>query len=620
MSAASYKISNRVEKLITPITILLLIINFSIYSQTENQILAKVGNQVILPDEFLYRYELTPQMFRVQRKISNELKQEFLYTLIAEKILASYGESILLDTAEIVLQTLKTFEEMFVRDELYKRMIEDKAKFKADSLLGFYLLNATTVKCSYIRMTNFDEAERIHGLLKRGAPFDFFLSDSSLSSRDTFAVTFGQFNEAIENEILTLPKNGFSQPIQLQDNWYILNVEVKYYPILEKSTGWESEHRRLTKLAKDRAEYDYYRDYMKIIFSNRNIKANGKLLRVIADEVFSILDRKKTSRGKQKKYFLETSDLAFISQKISSENLNTEFVKLDNGSVPLKDYIGFLRFENVSFDSINYQNVFDILNGKTRKFIEYKVLAKEGYRLGLDKTDQVKNKLNMWKQNYFYQLVLAEFADSSRVPDDEIKEYYNQLYNGKIKRKEVDIIEVLVENLEDAEKILNDLDLGNDIRELAIKYSIKPNSLNEAETGFKPISYLGEIASIVEKMNIGEIYGPVKVSGGYSIFKLVDVKEDSTFDLTSFDQIRKELGNELRHLKVRKSINEFIAKLAKQNNITINNELLKSIKTTTHNALVFQLLGFGGKITAVPLVSPNSEWVESWLKSLKVVP
>ncbi len=620
MSVTSYKISKPAVKIIAAISILLLISDFSIYSQTESEILAKVGNQVILPTEFLYRYELTPQMFREQRQISDEIKQEFLYTLIAEKLLASYGESIQLDTAEIVRQTLKTFEEMFVRDELYKHMMADKAKFKADSLLGFYLLNATTLKCTYLRTTNFEEIERIHGLLKSGVPFDFFLSDSNLSSRDTFAVTFGQFNEEIENEILTLPENGFSQPIQLGDDWYILNVEVKYYPILEKSIGWESEYRRLTKLAKERSENDYYKDYMNIVFSNRTMKANGKLLKVIADEIFSVLDRKRTLRGEQKKYYLDISDLAFISKKLSSENLNTEFVKLYNGSIPLKDYIGFLRFENVSFDSVNYQNVFDILNGKTRKFIEYKVLANEGYKLGLEKSEQVKNKLNMWKQNYFYQLVMAEFADSSRVSDDEIREYYNQLNNRKINRKEVNIIEVIVDNLENAEKALNDLEAGNDIRDLVLKYSIKSNSFTEAESGFKPISNFGEIASILEKMNIGEIYGPVKISGGYSIFKLVDVREDSTFDLISFDQIREEMGKELHHLKVKKSLNEFIAKLAKQNNITINNELLKSIKTTSHNALVFQLIGFGGKITAVPLVSPNSEWVESWLNDLKVVP
>jgi hypothetical protein len=71
---------------------------------------------------------------------------------------------------------------------------------------------------------------------------------------------------------------------------------------------------------------------------------------------------------------------------------------------------------------------------------------------------------------------------------------------------------------------------------------------------------------------------------------------------------------------MKKSLNEFIAKLARQNKIVVNIELLNSIQTMKHNSLVFELLGFGGRITAVPLISPNSEWVEEWKNSLKVIP
>ena len=69
------------------------------FSQTSVEPIATVGSKPISVDEFRFRYELTPQMFRGHETISNELKQEFLYTLIAEKLLASYGESISLDTS-----------------------------------------------------------------------------------------------------------------------------------------------------------------------------------------------------------------------------------------------------------------------------------------------------------------------------------------------------------------------------------------------------------------------------------------------------------------------------------------------------------------------------------------
>jgi parvulin-like peptidyl-prolyl isomerase len=280
-----------------------------------------------------------------------------------------------------------------------------------------------------------------------------------------------------------------------------------------------------------------------------------------------------------------------------------------------------LRFENVSFDSINYSKILDALNSRTRKFIEFKILANEGYKLGLEKTKEVKDKFNMWKQNYYYQLVTMEFADSANVTDDEVKTYYNQLNRGKLKTKEVNIVEVLVKDIDSAEKVLTELENGTDIKTIASKYSIKNGAENSnGESGYKPIIYFNEIGSILDRMKVGEVYGPTKVSEGYSIFKLVDIREDSMEGAESYNQIKTELENELRHLKIKNSMNHFIAKLAKEKNVSINQELLNSISTTMHNSVVFQLLGFGGRITAVPLIAPNSEWVKDWMDSLKVIP
>ena len=262
-------------------SIILIFFNAFVFSQTNDEPVATVGSKSISVDEFQFRYELTPQLFRERDDKGNKLKQEFLYTLIAEKLLASYGESVSLDTTEIVKLTLQTFEEMFVRDELYKRMIVEKAKFKADSLLGFYLANSTSSMLTYIRTDRFDEAEQIGELLKKGVPFDFFYSDTSLSLQDTLTITFGQFDESIENEILTLPENFFSRPLFISDRWYIFNVIKKFYPVIERSDGWEAEFKRLKKLAKERAEFIFFNEFMNNIFSNQNIKANGKLLKLI---------------------------------------------------------------------------------------------------------------------------------------------------------------------------------------------------------------------------------------------------------------------------------------------------------------------------------------------------
>lgn len=608
-------------KIISTVTIFFFIFISFASSQNNDEPVAVLGNQSISADEFQFRYELTPQLFREHRTAGNQLKQEFLYTLIAEKLLASYGESILLDTVEMVRHTLNSFEEMFVRDELYKQMIVEKARTKADSLLGFYIANSTTVNCTYIRSNKLEEIEKIYSLLIKDTPFEFFNSDSSLSLGDTLTITFGQYTEGVENQVLTLSENTFSKPLLIEDQWYIIKVVKKNFPIIERTAGWESEYERLNKLAKERAEYSFYKDYLLSVFGKLNVKANGKLLKLFAEEINEHFAKKIIQDGEQKKYYLGVSDLTLVQRKLSDENLRSTFVNLPGGAAPLKDFVNSLRFENVSFDSISYSIILDALNSRTRKFIEFKILANEGYKLGLQNTKDVRDKFNMWKQNYYYQLVTMSFADSANVTDDEIKIYYNQLNRGKLKTKEVNIVEVLVKDIDSAEKVLTELENGTDIKTIASKYSIKNGASNSTgESGYKPIIYFNEIGSILDRMKAGEVYGPTKVSEGYSIFKLVDIREDSTQGEESFNQIKTELENELRHLKIKNSMNQFIAKLAKEKNVSINQELLNGISITTHNSVVFQLLGFGGRITAVPLITPNSEWVKDWMDSLKVIP
>lgn len=162
-----------------------------IYPQ-ENNILAGIGDKVITEQEFKVRYELTPQLFRENKKIVKELKFEFLYSLIAEKLFSKYGDEIRLDTSAAVKESLEYFEEMFVRDALYKKVIRGKAKSKADSLLTFYLANANNVQMIYIYSEDLKEINNIYNLIKLGVSFDSLFAELKTDKNDTLVVSVGE--------------------------------------------------------------------------------------------------------------------------------------------------------------------------------------------------------------------------------------------------------------------------------------------------------------------------------------------------------------------------------------------------------------------------------------------
>jgi parvulin-like peptidyl-prolyl isomerase len=586
----------------------------------DKQVLAKIGQLTISTEEFQLRYELTPQMFRENQRISEESKLEFLYSMIAEKLLALYGDEIRLDTSLIVSKSLKYFEEMFVRDALYKKVIEEKAQFKTDSLMNFYLSNANNVKMIFIFSDDENEIKNIYKILGLGVPFDSLYSELPVSQRDTLTISVGELEEKIENEIFPLPDDAFTIPIEMEDGWYIFKILKRYNPIVVKSEGWENDFKNSKRLAKERAEYSFYKEYMQNLFKNKEVKINAKILRNLSYHIYSILVERFNQTQSSKNHSLTATDIAFIEFQLGVDSLILPLAELENETITVRDYLHFLRFDNFKVDTLNYQFVFKALSNKTKNFIEYKILSEQGYKLGLQKTTEVKKQVQMWKDNYYMQLVTAMFIDSAAVSDNEIIEYYNKSKNGYLQNKEVNILELVTDSLETIEKVLSGIELGTDFYELVKKYSKDFSDDSKGmESGFFSVNSNGDVGRIAADMNIGEVYGPIKISEGYLIFKLLAVRQDSVILQDNFKQIKKELGKELGYLKKQKSINKFIGNLANKYDVDINTDLLEKISVTSHNSIVYDYLGFGGRVLAVPLININMEWVPEWKENIEKI-
>ncbi|HCY77425.1 MAG TPA: hypothetical protein DHV28_16030 [Ignavibacteriales bacterium] len=600
-------------RIIVLYTLTTLVFTTLIFSQNEQLNLAKIGSEVITKDEFLARYELTPQLYRENKKIKDELKQEFLYSLIAEKLLSLYGDEIYIDTTAVVKKTLKIFEEMFVRDALYKKEIVDKAKAKADSLLSFYLANANNVSLIYIRSENESEINNIYNLLKKGVPFDSLYTELNSHNEDTLTISVGQLAENIEDKIFPLPDDAFTPTIEMNRSWYIFKILKRYNPIILKSLGWENDFKKSQKLAKERAERDFYKVYMEKFFKDKQVKINGKLLKSFSTHLFAVLKSRVSDNQKNEKIYLMSVDIPLIEYQLGKDTLALTFVEMSDRNLNAEDFLNYLRFENFNVDSLDYYTILNSLSIKTKDFIEYKMLADEGYRQGLQSNSAVKNQMKMWKDNYFMQLVTTKFIDSAKVSDQEIIDFYNEQKNGKLRNKQVNILQFYSDSLETVEKFLNEIESGKNFEDLLKKYSSNQSSkTNNGESGFITANSNGEVGRIAASMKIGDIYGPMPFKNGYLVFKLLDVKEDSASLSKDFAELKNELVKELGYLKQKKSINKFIGDLANKYGLQVNLDNLKNIAVTSHQSIIYRYLGFGGRILAVPLVNINMEWVPEW--------
>lgn len=586
-----------------------------IYPQ-ENNILAGIGDKVITEQEFKVRYELTPQLFRENKKIVKELKFEFLYSLIAEKLFSKYGDEIRLDTSAAVKESLDYFEEMFVRDALYKKVIRGKAKSKADSLLTFYLANANNVQMIYIYSEDLKEINNIYNLIKLGVSFDSLFAELKTDKNDTLVVSVGELNKSVEDQLFPLPDGSVSNPIRMQDGWYIFKILRRYNPVLYKSKGWENDYKNSERIAIERAESELYNIYIKDLLSDKKMYINSKLLRIVASEIYSVLNNRYSEEKSSPPYSLSIFDIPDIKKKLGSETLNLTIVDLVTKKYSVDNFISFLKFDILSVDKIINSYILNALSNKLRKFAEYKMLADEGFRLGLQNSDDVKKQIQMWKDNYYMQLITSSFIDSADVTDQELQSYL-QSSSKNIKTKKVNIIQIFSENLETIEKILTEIESGKDFREIAEYYSsLYPVTQDKIESGYFSVNENGEIGRIADKMKLNEIYGPVPVDNRFLIFKLIDIKEDSVkISLNANEELRRELGYKKQH----KSFNNFISNLAVKYNLKIFPDVLNNIQVLSLQSIAYNYLGFGGRILAVPLLNMNMEWVQEWKNKSDVI-
>jgi hypothetical protein len=170
------------------------------------------------------------------------------------------------------------------------------------------------------------------------------------------------------------------------------------------------------------------------------------------------------------------------------------------------------------------------------------------------------------------------------------------------------------------EMILKEIENGKDIRQLALEFT-KRSWVKEknGEFGLFPSFMHGEIGSIAERMEIGEIYGPLKVPEGYSVFKLIDRKEEKTIPPEPFEKFRERYATDLAHKKAKIILNNYTAELAVKFGVSIDEDILERIPVTNINSFGFRHLGFGGRLTAAPLIAPNTGWVEKWINKMSII-
>lgn len=178
-----------------------------------------------------------------------------------------------------------------------------------------------------------------------------------------------------------------------------------------------------------------------------------------------------------------------------------------------------------------------------QELINQEVLYLDAKEKGLDKSEDYINELEKVSENLLKQYAVRELLNKVVVNDEEASEYYNT-HKDQFKAEEsVKASHILVDTIESANEILEEIKGGLSFEEAAEKHSKCPSKERGGDLGsFTKGKMVPEFETAAFEMNIGDLSEPVKTQFGYHIIKVDDKQEESIRPIEEvIHQIKQQL-------------------------------------------------------------------------------
>jgi len=266
------------------------------------------------------------------------------------------------------------------------------------------------------------------------------------------------------------------------------------------------------------------------------------------------------------------------------------------------------RYDNQTLSNMTDQTLASIKNSVTEQLINSILLYQyaQGKNIEIPENDineeieAVKNNfdseaefnealkrnnltLNQLKDDIKRQLMIGKAIEREyeeiEITEEEISTYYEEnkeIFFEPEKRK---IRHILVEDKEEAQKILNQLNDGMvDFENLAREKSICPSSEQGGDLGYiRRGQMVQEFETAAFSLEIGEMSDIVETEYGYHIIKCEDITEEHQ---PSLEEAREDIENVLKSQKQNAAIEALVTRLREDSDVIIHYDFTSEIETT----------------------------------------
>ena len=197
-----------------------------------------------------------------------------------------------------------------------------------------------------------------------------------------------------------------------------------------------------------------------------------------------------------------------------------------------------------------------------RHVVPNATLVEAALRAGVDEEAATVEWLDDQAKQFLIRALRARVLRAKvTIAENELRQFYEAHAERYLHPEQIEVQEILVETETEALRLMEQIQKGAPLGDLAKKYSIRSLEDRDEEGRFHfhlfEKDFFGGFVEVAEKAEIGALTGPAKVNEGYSIFKVLSRGRKRE----TFAEAEWRVRSQLKREKEKKTFNQFIEEL-----------------------------------------------------------
>lgn len=535
----------------------------------KTKLVARVGNDLISVADFEKEFITAKPVYIIKNAKMKE-KQKFLTKMIEKSLQRQAALQNGLDKTQEIKNKIKRVKEQTA----YNAVLDDQIVYKVvreEEIRKYYQRSGAEVHIRHIFLevptkasqgkidSTRSKAEEIIRQLRSGADFAEMAkkySDDDVTKNkggDIGYVRWGSMDDSFLDAAYKLRKYELSaKPVRTSKGFNVIQV-LERRKIPQKPYRYEKENI---------VQNHFYRKYRKelvALYEEFNKKMINEQHAVIHEEnfdkVLAYTNKSRTDSLFRITMARKSGDFSWVDPEINKIPLAT----YDGGFISLSDVFEFAALQNKLAPIRRKAIMKEMVKNELQLRLTIEMGLKKGYLNKQPYKDLFAKRVERILTTAIHNREVNRKVDLS---DETLKQYYINNTNLFISPAKAEVQEILVTDENLAKKVAKWALAGKNFDKLAEKYNTR--STTKAKKGvlgkINAKSY-GALGKNALEMKVGEIRGPIKSGGNYSIIKVLSREEER---VKTFEEAKTVVLNRYRKETLDRLDKEWMASLRKQ--------------------------------------------------------